>query len=308
MQEKPGTLLLFDGHNVCLRAYHALGKQNLQNDDGVGTWGVYGAFKTIIHFVNEHYPSDVVVAFDWGRSEKRLELIPDYKANRNSSSPEHAEKYRESRKQIELLIRLLEVFKIPTIREPNVEADDIIAKVAKNYTGKIVIISADHDLRQLVDKNTVVIKPSIGTTDKDIYDLERIQGYYGVEPNRLPEIWSLTGDTSDNIKGVPGIGEKTAISLIQKYGDLSKLMMSDEKKVQGYEEVVRTAYKAINLDGSFANVVVSNTKFEPIEPGTEGADAVLSILEELGFNSIKFKWITGTLWKGNKSSIGRSLN
>jgi len=310
MQDEPGTLLILDGHNIAIRAYHALSKYGLSTTEGVGTWGVYGFLSTLVHFVNRYDPTDVVVTFDWGRSEERLKLVPDYKGNRDSYKKEEDKKKRqEARDQLEITVRFLEVLGIAVCREPNVEADDIIAKIAKAYDGKIVIVTADHDLRQLINANTIVVKPSIGQVEEDVYDVSRIIRTYGVSPERLPEIWALTGDTSDNVKGVPGIGDKTAISLIQKYGSLSRVMESNEKKIQGHHNLVDIAYKVIYLDGSFATIPIPDTRFKPVQPGEFGADVLLSLFEEYDFHSTKVKWITGTLWKGNSlTGIGRSLN
>lgn len=305
--KKSDTLLILDGHNVALRAYHALGKQSflLKTKSGEGTWGVYGFFTTLVHFINRYNPEKIAITFDWGQSEKRLEMFPEYKAHRKSNIPEENNKRQESKRQVEVIINLLEIFNIPVIREPNVEADDIIAKIVNNHEGKTVIVSNDHDLRQLISDRTIVIKPSIGIKSEDIFDRQKILDYYGIEPHRLPEIWALTGDTSDNIPGVPGIGDKTAIDMVKKYGSLNDIIQSNEKKIEGHKSAIELAYKLICINGSYSKVEIPNLTFDPIEPGQPGADVALTFLENLEFNSIKSKWITGTLWEGNELSIGR---
>lgn len=302
-----GTLLIFDGYNVTLRAYHALSKQTelLKNKDGEGTWGIYGFFTTLVHFVNKYNPDKVAITFDWGQSEKRLSIFPKYKANRKSQNLEEVSKRQESRRQVEVLTRLLETFNIPVLREPNVEADDIIAKLSKLYDCDIVIVSSDHDLRQLVTDRVIVVKPSIGIKEEDVFDYKKICEFYGIEPSRLSQVWALTGDSSDNIPGIMGVGEKTAVNLIIKYGSLDNILKSEEKKIEGYEPTIKLAYKLINLDGSYCTLDIPNLDFNPIKPGSIGADAVLEFLEKLDFNSIKFKWITGSLWNGNEISVGK---
>lgn len=301
------TLLIFDGHNVALRAYHALSKQTdlLKNKDGEGTWGIYGFFTTLVHFVNRYNPEKVAITFDWGQSEKRLAIFPDYKAHRKSQNQDEIVKRQESRRQVEVLIRLLEVFNIPVIREPNVEADDIIAKLVHSHNGNVVVVSGDHDLRQLVNEQVSIVKPSIGIKKEDIFDLDRVLKTYGVHPSQLVELWSLTGDTSDNIPGIPGIGEKTAATLINQHGDLDAVISSGEPKVFAYEEQIRLAKSVIQLDPQCSKVAIPDLSFKPIKPGEVGADIVLESLEALDFNSIKFKWITGTLWVGNELSVGK---
>jgi len=308
--KEPETLLIFDGHNVALRAYHALSKQTelLKNKNGEGTWGVYGFFTTLVHFVNRYNPNKVVITFDWGQSEKRLAIFPEYKGNRKFNDPNEVAKRQESRRQVDVLIRLLEIFNISVLREPNVEADDIIAKLVNTHDCNIVIVSGDHDLRQLVSNKVTIVKPSIGIKQEDIYDLQRVTELYGIEPNRLPEAWALSGDESDNIPGVYGIGEKTAIELIHKYGSLDKVLLSNDKKIIGQEENARIGYKLIVLNGSYCTIDMPDIKFNPIRPGNLKADIVLEFLEELGFNSIKTKWVTGTLWNGNELSVGKKFN
>ena len=307
MDEEDDILLIFDGHNVALRAYHALSKQTelLKNKEGDGTWGIYGFFTTLIHFVNRYNPNKVAITFDWGQSEKRLKIFAEYKANRKFSNNEDVDKRQESRKQIEVLIRLLEIFKIPVLREPNVEADDIIAKLINSHNGKIIVVSGDHDLRQLISDTTIVIKPSIGIKPEDIFDYNKIIEIYGIESHRLPEIWALTGDVSDNIPGVPGIGEKKALELIKKYGSLNQLLSSYEKKIEGYRSTIEKSYQLIYLDGSYCNIKIPNLNFNPVEPGQNDAEKVLEFLEFLDFNSIKLKWIIGKLWSGNEVSVGK---
>lgn len=309
MPKQPGTLLILDGHNVALRAYHALSKQTdlLKNKNGEGTWGIYGFFTTLVHFVNRYNPDKVAITFDWGQSEKRLEIFPDYKGNRKFNNPEEVSKRQESRRQVEVLTRFLEIFNIKVLRQPNVEADDIIAKLVKMYDCNIVIVSGDHDLRQLVSDKVIIIKPSIGIKEEDIFNYEKVIEKYGIEPHRLPEVWSLTGDSSDNIPGVSGIGEKTAVELLNSYGDLEGVLSSDEKKIVGYKTTVEMAYKIIKLDGSYCTMEIPELDFTPIDPGQIGADVVLDFLDELGFNSIKSKWITGTLWQGNELSVGKAF-
>lgn len=301
------TLLILDGHNVALRAYHSLSKQTelLKNNNGEGTWGIYGFFTTLVHFANRYNPNKIAITFDWGQSEKRLKILPQYKAHRKFNDPNEVIKRQESRRQVDVLIRLLEIFNIPVLREPNVEADDIMAKLISLHEGNVVVVSGDHDLRQLVTNKVIIIKPSIGIKAEDIFDYQKVIDHYGIPPEKLSEMWALTGDTSDNIPGVPGIGEKTAADLIKKYRSLNNVLSSEEEKIKGYRSVISTAYELINLDGSYCKMDIPDLTFAPIAPGQTNADIVLEMLEELGFNSIKHKWITGTLWNGNPLSVGK---
>ena len=308
------TLLIVDGHNVVLRAYFGLLKQQLRTKEGIGTWGVYGAFNSIASQIKKYEPTHLLITLDWGRSSKRLAIDPNYKANRIGTQSDS--NHEESRQQVKLFIELCDKMNLPLVRFNNVEADDLIAKAAKSFKNNfdsIVIISSDHDIRQLINEKTIVVKPSLGQSkniEEQIFDREKILEVYGIEPNRLPEIWALTGDSGDNIPGVPGIGEKTAIKLIETHGNLTSLLMSDQKKTAGYSEVIRTAYKLVTLDGldDIPFPTLDSIKFNPIEYDIEDlkSNKLELFLDKYELNSIKNRWINSTLW-AKDPDIGRRI-
>ena len=157
------TLLIVDGHNIVLRSYYGLLKQQLRTREGVGTWGVYGAINSIASQVKAWEPSHMLVTLDWGRSSKRIAIDPNYKANRTFNQSDT--NYEESRAQVKIFKEFCNTIGIPLLTIANVEADDIIAKAVKSFEkqfDKIVIISSDHDIRQLVSEKVIVIKPSLG--------------------------------------------------------------------------------------------------------------------------------------------------
>jgi DNA polymerase-1 len=302
------TLLIVDGHNVCLRAYFGLLRQGLRTRKGVGTWGLYGTINSVSALIRDYQPTHVLITLDNGRSSKRTAILPSYKANRLTNKPD--ENLEESRHQINLFQEFCWRAGITVVRIQNLEADDVMAKAAKIYQDEfdsIVIVTADHDIRQLVNEKTIVVKPSLGQSrdvKKETFTQERLIEEYGVTPDRLPEIWAIMGDKGDNIPGVPSVGEKTAIKLIQKYGSLEKLLESDEKKIEGHKDTIRTAFSLIQLDGEddfdFPSLEQLEFNIEEERPDLE------EFLVGYELNSIKVKWDNGTLWKP-EPQFGRKL-
>jgi len=309
------TLLLFDGHNVFIRAYSGLMRQNLQSTDGVGTWGVYGTLNTLASMIRQYEPSHVLVAFDKGRSSKRLAIDPDYKGNRKKDKPQKSleDPWSDFRPQLDLVFQFLNKIGIPYLRLDNVEADDIIAKAALEYGqnfDRVVIVSADHDLRQLIRDHTIVVKPSLSQSrdiKEEIYDTASVLEEWKVTPERLPEIWAIMGDKGDNVPGVPGLGPVKATKLIQEHGDLESVI-ANVPKVAEYESTVRKAFELIKLDGkdNIPFPPLGDLQFNPVQPHTPiHGTRLMKMLEQFELNSIKDRWINNTLWR--EHSLGRKL-
>jgi len=301
-------LLIIDGHNVGLRAYFGLIKQGLRTRDGIGTWGLYGAINSLSFYVKEYQPTHLLVAFDKGRSAVRTEIFSEYKANRTNSSPDN---FQESRQQINLFEEFCQLANVKTVRVQNIEADDIIAQTVHAYANKfdqVVIVSADHDIKQLIQDNVIVVKPSLGQSrdvKQEIHTYKSIREEYDMEPKDLRQIWALTGDKGDNIPGVPGIGEKTALKLLRKYGGFKELLDSDEPKIEGYQEVIKKAYRLVDLFIEMVELdipTLEELKFKP-ETSKLGLD---KFLIEYELNSIRSRYQDGLLWK-EAPSIGRKL-
>ena len=308
-------LLVIDGHNVVLRAYFGLIKQGLRTREGVGTWGLYGAINSVSSYVRKYEPTHVLIALDSGRSSKRVALYPEYKANRVSNQTPD-DNYQESRQQVNLFQEFCELAGFTLVREKNVEADDIIAKVVtsnRESFEQIVIVSSDHDIRQLISENTIVVKPSLGQSrdvEEQVFDRDYIINEYGREPKLLPEIWALTGDRGDNVPGVPGVGEKTALKLLNTHNDLWQLLESDEKKIADHKDTIRLAYQLVQLDGQdeiSGFPQLDQLKFNPVVPYDEKSLELLHFFDKYELNSIKTRWSNGFLWE-EETPFGRKLN
>jgi DNA polymerase-1 len=312
------TLLLIDGHNIFIRSFSGLMRHGLSAPNGEGTWGAYGAYNVVTSMIRKYEPSHVLIAFDKGRSAKRLAIDPEYKANRrnHNDKPRNAmdEAFStEFKPQLGTFMNLCTKSGIPFMSIENVEADDIIATAAlKHQTvfDKIIIVSADHDLHQLIRDNIIVVKPSISYKDinAEVYDVESIQKEWGVAPSRLSEIWALMGDKGDNVKGIQGVGPKKATKLIADNGDLETVLNLDDPKIKENIEIVRKAKLLIELvqDDELPFPPLGDLQFTPVRHGGPNAKELDELYVSLGFTQIRSRWYHNNLWNDTKN-FGRGL-
>ena len=208
-------LLLLDGHSLAYRAFFAL-PETLVTSSGQITNAVYGFTSMLIKLLDDERPDGVAVCFDRGRPAFRHDRYEEYKANRR----EQPDTLRE---QFGLIHEVLETMRVPIIELEGYEADDLLATLAKQATAQgdeVVIVSGDRDVLQLVDANVSVMMTRRGISDIVRYDGAGVQERYGVSPEQWTDFVALKGESSDNLPGVPGIGDKTAAKLIQTYGDV----------------------------------------------------------------------------------------
>src|SRR5438874_709993 len=210
-------LLLLDGHSLAYRAFFAL-PTDLATKAGTVTNAVYGFTSMLTKVMADEHPDLIAVAFDApGGSTYRIELDPEYKAGRKETPDLF-------RSQLPLIHEVLEALEIKQLEVPGVEADDVIATLATRAAAAgmdVVIVTGDRDSYQLVlDPHIKVLYNKRGVSDYALYDEAGIFERTGVTPAQYPEYAALRGDTSDNLPGVPGIGEKTAAKLVTAYGSL----------------------------------------------------------------------------------------
>ena len=216
--EAPGELFLIDGNSLAYRAFFAL-PESIATSDGRPTNAIYGFASMMVKILTDFDPRAVVVAWDAGMSGREKVYEP-YKAQR-SSRPDLL------REQWPHLAPLTEAFGFANVRVEGWEADDVIATLVRQANEKeipVMVVSGDRDAYQLVKDGVRVMSTSRGVTDTKIYDTEAVVERYGVPPELVPDLIGLKGDTSDNIPGVPGIGEKTASQLLQKYGSVDGVL------------------------------------------------------------------------------------
>ena len=209
------TLLLLDGHSLAYRAFHAL-PETLRTATGQLTNAVYGFTSMLVKLLADRAPDGVVVAFDRGRDVQRTAAFPAYKANR-------AEAPEEFRPQVELIKQVLEALDIPVVEVEGVEADDVLATLATRAAdagAHAYVVTGDRDAMQLVADDVTVLYTLRGMSDLAEMTPEAVRERYGVPPERYVELAALRGDASDNLPGVPGVGDKTAAKLLTTFGDL----------------------------------------------------------------------------------------
>lgn len=214
-------ILLIDGNSMANRAFYATMGRMMKTPTGISTNAVYGFFQIMFKTIEEEKPDKIIVAFDISSSEKRTKIFSEYKAGRHKA-PE------DLTIQFPIIKELLKTMNIPIVQKDGIEADDILGAIAKKEGkkgNKIIILTGDRDYFQLVDINVNIRYPKtiMGKTEYIIYDNYKINEEYGLIPEKLIEVKALMGDASDNIPGVKGIGEKTALKLIIQFGSLEKI-------------------------------------------------------------------------------------
>ncbi len=208
-------LLLLDGHSLAYRAFFALPVENFSTSTGQPTNAVYGFTSMLINVLRDERPTHIVVAFDVSRKSFRTEQYAEYKANRSETPTDF-------KGQVSLVQEVLAALRIPVVEMPGYEADDIIATLtdqARAQGMQVLICSGDRDAFQLVTDGVTVLYPKRGVSEMARMDPSAVNARYGVAPEHYRAIAAMVGETSDNLSGVPGVGEKTAAKWIQAYGD-----------------------------------------------------------------------------------------
>jgi DNA polymerase-1 len=215
------TLALIDGNSVAYRAFYAL-PEDLATKSGQVTNAVFGFTRMLIRLLKDYHPDGIAVAWDVSRQTFRTESYPAYKAQREKA-PDHF------RSQLPLMDEVLQTLNITQLREEGYEADDIIATLTRNGVAagwEVLIVTGDRDAFQLIEGPVKVVYTRRGISDIVLADEGYVEEKYGIRPDQYVEYAALRGDTSDNLPGVPGVGEKTASRLIADHGDLDNLFLS----------------------------------------------------------------------------------
>lgn len=213
-------LLLLDGHSLAYRAFYALPVENFTTSTGQPTNAVYGFISMLLGVLTAEHPTHVAVAFDVSRQTFRTELYPDYKAQRESSPAEF-------KGQVTLIEEVLDAMGIRVVALPGFEADDVIATLADQAQSErtdVSIVTGDRDTFQLITEHITVLYPRKGVSDLARMTPVAVLDRYGVTPQQYADYAAMRGDPSDNLPGVPGVGEKTAAKWLAEYGDLTSLI------------------------------------------------------------------------------------
>lgn len=223
--EKP-TLLVIDGHSLAFRAFYALPVDSFQTRDGQHTNAIHGFIAMLINLLKAEKPTHLAVAFDVSRFSFRTREYPEYKGTRGETPSEFIG-------QVPLLQDALKAMNIATISLEDFEADDVLATLSVRATEqgfRTLLVSGDRDTIQLVNDDVTLLYPSRqGVSDLTRYDPAKVRERYGIEPHQYPEVAALVGETSDNLPGVPKVGEKTAVKWLGLYGSLDGILENADK-------------------------------------------------------------------------------
>lgn len=277
-------LVLIDGNSIAYRAFFAL--PLLNNDKGIHTNAVYGFTMMLLRILEDEKPSHIMVAFDAGKTTFRHKTFSEYKGGRQKTPPELSE-------QFPFIREVLDAYRIKRYELENYEADDIIGTLSKKAEEdgyEVKVISGDKDLTQLSSDKTTVAITKKGITEIEEYTPEHIKEKYGLTPKQIIDMKGLMGDTSDNIPGVPGVGEKTAIKLLAEFETLEKLLesidqVSGKKLKEKLEEFKDQAVMSKEL-ATITREAPVTVQLDEFEYDEFDRDKVVQLFKELGFNSL----------------------
>lgn len=277
-------MMLIDGNSIAYRAFFAL--PLLNNDKGIHTNAIYGFTMMLNKMIEDEKPTHILVAFDAGKTTFRHETFKEYKGGRQKTPPELSE-------QFPFIRELLDAYDICRYELPNYEADDIIGTLsleAEKEGFEVKIISGDKDLTQLASSQTTVNITRKGITDIEVYTPDHILEKYGLTPDKIIDMKGLMGDSSDNIPGIPGVGEKTALKLLHEFGTVENVLNSIDKvagkklkeKLEEHKELAIISKQLATITRE-APVEI---KLEDIEYSGFDVNKVIHIYKELGFQSL----------------------
>ncbi len=287
MATKDKTLLLVDSHALIHRAYHAF-PPTLRTKDGEIVNAVFGFARLFMEVLIKFQPSHVIALFDAPGPTVRHDQFNEYKINRQKPDDDLLN-------QIPRIEELLAAFDIPILRVPGFEADDIIGTIDDRHSGDwadTVIVTGDRDLFQLVDADTFVYLAGSAFSQSQLFDAEAVKAKMGIGPEYITDYKGLYGDTSDNIPGVKGIGDKSAIALIQEFGHVEEIYQKIEQVPSRYKKKLEENYEMAILSKKLATIIKDvplSFDFELANFGTYSPEALRQFFMEMQFSSLQSK-------------------
>lgn len=272
-------ILLLDSNSLMHRAYHAL--PNLKSSKGLYTGAIYGFLSILLRLIKEQKPTHIAAAFDLHGPTFRHEMFKDYKATRKPMD-------EELRQQVEPLKQLITAMGIKIVSLQGYEGDDILGTLSKRFDDECIIVTGDRDSFQLVSPTTKVFWTKKGVSDIEVYDEERLL-QDGFTVSQFIDYKALRGDTSDNVPGIPGVGEKTAKQLLEKYGSLDEILVhADEipgklgQNVQNSKDIAILSKELVTINCDVpVECTLDDIKFTPVY-----SQAVRTLLGQLEITSL----------------------
>ena len=264
-------LFLIDTFGFIFRAYHARARSGappMRTSTGVATEAVYIFNNMLRKLAKQHDPAYIAAVFESAEPTHRVQQFAEYKANRAEMPPDLGE-------QIPYVRRVLRAMNIPTLEYPGFEADDVIGTIARRaeHEGcEVVIVSSDKDMMQLVTERVTMLNPA---KDDTWYDAAKVKEFMGVRPDQVADLLALMGDTVDNIPGAPGIGEKGARDLIERFGSLdAALARAAEVERKAHRDSLQNNVERIQMSKQLATIstgvpiefALESVKAQPYDP------------------------------------------
>ena len=284
MSSPNNTIILIDAPNLAFRMFFAMERTNMRTLGGIPTWATYGFFKAIFDLLDKVKPKAIAAAYDCKEPTFRHKEYEEYKANRPEEMPE------ELSAQWLYIREGLESFEIPIYELPGYEADAVIGTLAKKAEKEglnVLILTGDRDAFQLINDKIKVLVPSKGELKE--YSRQEVFDYWGIWPEQVIDFKSLSGDTSDNIPGIKGIGEKTAEKLLTEFGTLDNILKNAKTIPQkGLQEKIINGEKSAHLSKRLATIdtnVPINIDLKDAHLNIPDTDKLIGFLQKFEFNS-----------------------
>lgn len=283
---KKEKLFLLDGTALAYRAYYAFIGRPLVTSGGMNVSAIYGFSNSLIKILDEEKPDYIAVVFDSGQPTFRHELHPEYKATREKMPEDMAI-------QLQKLKEVIKAFNIPILEIPGYEADDVmgtLAKIAESKGIETYLVTGDKDFLQLVSPMIKIYRPTKGLADIEIVDVEKVKQEWGVTPEQIVDVLGLMGDKVDNVPGVPGIGEKTAIQLVKEFGSIENLVKNvDRIPTQKIKENLKNSIDKALLSKTLVTIktdVPLDIDIYSLKAKEPNKDKLAELFYELEFKSL----------------------
>ena len=296
------TLIIIDGNSIINRAFYAL--PDMSNSDGLKTNAIFGFVRMMFKIIEDYQPTHMSVAFDKKTPTFRHKQYADYKAGRKKMPDELGQ-------QLEPLKELLDKFNINRLELAGYEADDIIGTVAKlgeENNFKVYIVTGDKDAIQLASHKTTTLITKKGVGEVEEYNYDSVVERYEMTPTQFIDLKGLMGDKSDNIPGVPGIGEKTGIKLLKQYSTIENLIEHTDELKGSIKKKIEENKELALMSKELATIITNvplDIKLEDLEYGDYNKDDVIEKFKEFGFTSLISKLLE---MDGGETSIKEEVN
>ncbi len=280
-------VFILDAYALIFRAYYAFIKNPRVNSKGFNTSAIFGFINTLEEILKKEVPTHIGVAFDPAGPNFRHEMYDQYKANRDAT-PE------DIKLSVPYIKTILEAYNIPVIQVAGFEADDVVGTLAKRFgssESEVFMMTPDKDYAQLVDENIFMYKPARSGNAAEILGIKEINEKFGIDsPIKVIDILALWGDASDNVPGVPGVGEKTAAKLISVFGSIDNIYLNIDKLVGKQKENIANNKEQLYLSRELVTIrldVPVDTELQHLEIEKPDYEKLNAIFDELEFNNLK---------------------